>query len=259
MRRPGGSTCNRPVRVRRRWSRRPRRHAASTSSPRAPYQKVLTAAIAELQRYWADEYPDLYGDRYQPIPRAAHHRGTARRQDPRVPGSPHAVRRRPRQRVLLPAEQLHRLRRRHADAASRRDVRHVLGRARARARVGPRDPGPCRERRRADRLPGTTGRLLRRRVPLPRRRGRHRAHAEAGRSRSVARGDAPAPRRARSVGGRPVGARQRVRPHRRVPGRLRVGRRAVRDLLRDSAGPRGGALHERGGGAERGTRPPPRT
>src|SRR3954452_5979724 len=47
-------------------------HAASSSSSSSalPYQKVLTAAIAELQAYWADEYPDLYGDRYQPIPRA---------------------------------------------------------------------------------------------------------------------------------------------------------------------------------------------
>jgi predicted metalloprotease len=44
--------------------------ASSSSTSAAPYQKVLTAAIAELQRYWASEYPDLYGDRYQPIPRA---------------------------------------------------------------------------------------------------------------------------------------------------------------------------------------------
>src|SRR3954447_10377781 len=50
----------------------PAAHAASSSSSSSalPYQKVLTAAIAELQAYWADEYPDLYGDRYQPIPRA---------------------------------------------------------------------------------------------------------------------------------------------------------------------------------------------
>ena len=47
----------------------PGAHACVEPRPvRRPYQKVLTAAIAELQRYWADEYPDLYGDRYQPIP-----------------------------------------------------------------------------------------------------------------------------------------------------------------------------------------------
>ena len=55
---------------------------------------------------------------------------------------------------------------------------------------------------------------------------------EAGRSRSVARGDAAAARRPGPVGRRSLGARQRVRPHRRVPRRLRIGRRAVRDLLR---------------------------
>jgi predicted metalloprotease len=36
----------------------------------ASYQKVLTAAITELQSYWADEFPDLYGEPYQPIPRS---------------------------------------------------------------------------------------------------------------------------------------------------------------------------------------------
>ena len=31
---------------------------------------MLTAAITELQSYWAKEFPDLYGDKYQPIPSA---------------------------------------------------------------------------------------------------------------------------------------------------------------------------------------------
>ncbi|MEX1008301.1 MAG: neutral zinc metallopeptidase [Acidimicrobiia bacterium] len=44
------------------------RAATNTTTP--GYQSVLTGAIAELQRYWAREYPDLYGERYQPIPRA---------------------------------------------------------------------------------------------------------------------------------------------------------------------------------------------
>ena len=73
-----------------------------------------------------------------------------------------------------------------------RHVRPVLGRARARARVGPRDPGPCRERRRsrpiykelqADCFAGACTR--------PRRRRRQRRSTlEAGRPRSVARGAA---------------------------------------------------------------------
>ena len=51
----------------------PAAHASSSSTPSAggaAYQKVLTASIGELQRYWADQYPDLYGEKYQPIPRA---------------------------------------------------------------------------------------------------------------------------------------------------------------------------------------------
>ncbi len=130
-------------------------------------------------------------------------------------------------------------------------VRDVLGRARSRTRVGPRDPGPGRERRAADRVPGTAGRLLRRRVPRPRRPERQRTHVETWRSRSLARGDAPVARLPGPVRRRPVGTRQRLRPDRRVPGRLRVRCRAVCDLLRDSAGSRGGPLLERGGGAER--------
>jgi predicted metalloprotease len=47
----------------------PAAHAAARTTVPA-YQKVLVAAITELQRYWADEFPDLYGSRYQPIPRA---------------------------------------------------------------------------------------------------------------------------------------------------------------------------------------------
>jgi predicted metalloprotease len=42
--------------------------AAAAASP--SYESVLTGAISELQRYWASEFPDLYGSRYQPIPRS---------------------------------------------------------------------------------------------------------------------------------------------------------------------------------------------
>ena len=42
----------------------------AAAKPAASYQKVLTAAITELQIYWAKEFPDLYGDKYQPIPSA---------------------------------------------------------------------------------------------------------------------------------------------------------------------------------------------
>src|SRR5690242_13725490 len=44
--------------------------ASSSSSSSASYHAVIKGAIAELQRYWSGEYPDLYGSRYQPIPSA---------------------------------------------------------------------------------------------------------------------------------------------------------------------------------------------
>jgi predicted metalloprotease len=44
--------------------------SSSSASSAASYQKVVKGAIAELQSYWTDEYPDLYGSRYQPIPSA---------------------------------------------------------------------------------------------------------------------------------------------------------------------------------------------
>jgi predicted metalloprotease len=46
----------------------PGARAAATST--ASYQKVLTAAITELQTYWAKEFPALYGSRYESIPTA---------------------------------------------------------------------------------------------------------------------------------------------------------------------------------------------
>jgi predicted metalloprotease len=46
----------------------PAAHAAAKPATVA-YQSVLTSAISELQSYWADEYPSLYGGRYEPIPR----------------------------------------------------------------------------------------------------------------------------------------------------------------------------------------------
>jgi predicted metalloprotease len=44
--------------------------ARAAAKAAASYQKVLTAAITELQSYWAKEFPDLYGEKYQPIPSA---------------------------------------------------------------------------------------------------------------------------------------------------------------------------------------------
>jgi predicted metalloprotease len=46
----------------------PRATAATSSSQ--SYEKVIAAAITDLQSYWAEEFPQLYGARYQPIPRA---------------------------------------------------------------------------------------------------------------------------------------------------------------------------------------------
>jgi predicted metalloprotease len=44
------------------------RAVAATSSSQS-YQKVIAAAITDLQSYWAEEFPQLYGARYQPIAR----------------------------------------------------------------------------------------------------------------------------------------------------------------------------------------------
>jgi predicted metalloprotease len=44
--------------------------AAVSTTKASSYPKVINAAIAELQSYWTDEFPQLYGGRYQPIPRA---------------------------------------------------------------------------------------------------------------------------------------------------------------------------------------------
>ena len=66
-------------------------------------------------------------------------------------------------------------------------------------------------------------------------------------------------RRARHVARRPVGARQRVRPRQRVPGRLRVRRRAVRrPTSRPPAAPRGAPVHQRGPTPDQGGRRPRR-
>jgi predicted metalloprotease len=43
--------------------------AGAASRPAAPaYDRVVRAAILELQDYWRHEFPDLYGKPYQPIP-----------------------------------------------------------------------------------------------------------------------------------------------------------------------------------------------
>ena len=46
------------------------RATGATSSSSSLTDKVIAAAISELQSYWADEFPQLYSARYQPIPRA---------------------------------------------------------------------------------------------------------------------------------------------------------------------------------------------
>jgi len=38
-------------------------HRAETS-----YHRTVAVAIADIQRYWSDKFPDLYGRRYQPVP-----------------------------------------------------------------------------------------------------------------------------------------------------------------------------------------------
>jgi predicted metalloprotease len=45
--------------------------ARAASTPKvAPYDKVVLAAIVELQDYWRHEFPDLYGKPYDPIPKS---------------------------------------------------------------------------------------------------------------------------------------------------------------------------------------------
>jgi predicted metalloprotease len=44
--------------------------AAAKASNEPTSHEVAAAAITELQKYWAHEFPDLYGERYEPIPRA---------------------------------------------------------------------------------------------------------------------------------------------------------------------------------------------
>ena len=43
---------------------------AANASKVPAYDKVVLAAIVELQDYWRHEFPDLYGEPYQPIPKS---------------------------------------------------------------------------------------------------------------------------------------------------------------------------------------------
>lgn len=36
----------------------------------AGYERTITVAIADIQGFWADTFPDLYGARYQPVPKS---------------------------------------------------------------------------------------------------------------------------------------------------------------------------------------------
>jgi predicted metalloprotease len=36
--------------------------------PTADYRDTIKDAIADIQAYWADEFPDLYGEKYEPVP-----------------------------------------------------------------------------------------------------------------------------------------------------------------------------------------------
>src|SRR3954469_7118182 len=38
-----------------------------TGDASAPVNKIAIQAIANLQKYWADEYPKLYGGDYKPV------------------------------------------------------------------------------------------------------------------------------------------------------------------------------------------------
>ena len=42
---------------------------AATANGATGYQQTISGAVTELQAYWTDEYPQLYGNAYVPIPR----------------------------------------------------------------------------------------------------------------------------------------------------------------------------------------------
>jgi predicted metalloprotease len=44
-------------------------HARAQRAP-AAYQRTVAVAIADIQGYWADTFPDVYGGRYQPVPKS---------------------------------------------------------------------------------------------------------------------------------------------------------------------------------------------
>ena len=43
---------------------------ASAQGTAAAYRRTIAVAIADIQGFWADTYPDLYGARYQPVPKS---------------------------------------------------------------------------------------------------------------------------------------------------------------------------------------------
>ena len=224
---------------------------AATANGATGYQQTISGAVTELQAYWTDEYPQLYGNAYVPIPRK---RIVAAR-----PG------------VKIPACQGHRTA--YADVRGNAfycvksnfvaydDVHlmpslaqtfgtfslalvlaHEWGHA-VQDRAGTAGfPGIYVELQ-ADCFAGGFLRYVSdNRGPLTLAPG----DLEASLGAMLQLRD-----RARPVTRRPLCARERVRPGERVPGRLRVRPRTVRDLLQLAAGARRVAVRERPGSRER--------
>ena len=47
----------------------PARATAHRASASTSYSRTIAVALADIQDYWSDEFPDLYGARYQPVPK----------------------------------------------------------------------------------------------------------------------------------------------------------------------------------------------
>jgi len=43
--------------------------ATARASESTSYSRTIAVALADIQDYWSDEFPDLYGARYQPVPK----------------------------------------------------------------------------------------------------------------------------------------------------------------------------------------------
>jgi predicted metalloprotease len=63
----------------------------ATDEYRVPeYDELIELALADIQYYWGETFPDLYGERYQPIPASRIHAGSPDNPPPACGGGPPA-------------------------------------------------------------------------------------------------------------------------------------------------------------------------